>query len=222
VEASRDLKYLRRLRLQSHARSDEGHWRKNGDSLQPISGVRVAVACYPQMFVQSIGWSWLHVLLAWSVGALAASRSSRAGEKVIGMEATCKYSIIRNVKNRQRESGWWHMAAVRGKSKGPVLGPCETYLSGSPTGLLRQLEDRLRVPLQNSRPGTRKSKGSQHEAKQSHIQATYATERIHEPELRWSLEHKSEHLDPIIRFDHHQRILFSPTTKTAIPPPRPQ
>jgi hypothetical protein len=83
----RDLEYLRRLHLQSHARSDEGHWRMNGDSLQPISGVRVAVACYPQMFVQSIGWLWLHVLLAWSVGALAASSSSREGEKVIGMKA---------------------------------------------------------------------------------------------------------------------------------------
>ena len=72
-------------------------------------------------------------------------------------------SITRNVKDRQRESGLWHMAGpvVRGKSKG--LAPAKR--SGSSAGLPRQLIDRLRVPLQNSRPGTRKSKEYYHEAK---------------------------------------------------------
>ena len=107
-------------------------------------------------------------------------------------------SITRNVKDRQRESGLWHMAGrvVRGKSKG--LAPAKR--SGSSAGLPRQLKDRLRVPLQNSRPGTRKSKEIQQEAKQLPIQATYATGRILDSELKWSLEHNFEHLDPIIQF----------------------
>jgi hypothetical protein len=105
VEASQHLEHLRRLHLQLHARNDEAHWRKNGGLFQPISGVRVAVACCQRMSAQSIGLSWLHVLLAWSVGALAASRSSRAGGKVIVVKAGD--SIIRNVnvKNGREKAG---------------------------------------------------------------------------------------------------------------------
>jgi hypothetical protein len=44
------------------------------------------------------------------------------------------------------------------------------------------------------------SKETKQEAKHLPIQATYATGRILDFELKWSLEHNFEHLDPIIQF----------------------
>jgi hypothetical protein len=52
-------------------------------------------------------------------------------------------------------------AAVRGKSKGSFDRPLRNVHQRHSWSTCT-LEDRLRVPLQNSRPGTRKSKGTHH------------------------------------------------------------
>jgi hypothetical protein len=65
--------------------------------------------------------------------------------------------LMSRTAERKRVVAHVSRAAVRGKSKGSAPAKRTCTFSGT-AGRLAHLKDRLRVPLQNSRPGTRKSK----------------------------------------------------------------
>jgi hypothetical protein len=136
--------------------------------------------------------------------------------------------IIRNVAQAKRKRLVAHVSrAVRGKSKGsaPAKRTC-TSAAAQLVYLLAHLKRQAESAIAKQQAWDAQDQGDPAtRANQLPIHTTSATGKIHGTELRWSLEHNFEHLDPIIQFRKVRlpsKDTFFPTKKTARPTSRPQ
>jgi hypothetical protein len=136
--------------------------------------------------------------------------------------------IIRNVAQAKRKRLVAHVSrAVRGKSKGsaPAKRTC-TSAAAQLVYLLAHLKRQAESAIAKQQAWDAQDQGDPAtRANQLPIHTTSATGKIHGTELRWSLEHNFEHLDPIIQSRKVRlpsKDTFFPTKKTARPTSRPQ
>jgi len=129
--------------------------------------------------------------------------------------------IIRNVAQAKRKRLVAHVSrAVRGKSKGSAPAKRTCTSAAQLVYLLAHLKRQAESAIAKQQAWDAQDQGDPAtRANQLPIHTTSATGKIHGTELRWSLEHNFEHLDPIIQF---RKVRLPPKAKghTSFPPRR--